>query len=104
MIYCLTCRQDRVRKGKDKKSKNIADLGEPQILVERHKDDPLDARHDHLDDLDEQLHPLLEDDHEGLDTVLRIHDILVWIRIRIGGSRPLTNGPGCGSGSFYFHH
>jgi hypothetical protein len=30
--------------------------------------------------------------------VLRIRDILVWIRIR--GSMPLTNG----SGSFYFHH
>jgi hypothetical protein len=30
--------------------------------------------------------------------VLRIHDILVWIRIR--GSMPLTNG----SGSFYFRH
>jgi hypothetical protein len=30
--------------------------------------------------------------------VLRIHDILVWIRIR--GSMPLTNG----SGAFYFHH
>ncbi len=30
--------------------------------------------------------------------VLRIHGILVWIRIR--GSMPLTNG----SGSFYFHH
>ncbi len=30
--------------------------------------------------------------------VLRIHDILVWMRIR--GSMPLTNG----SGSFYFHH
>jgi hypothetical protein len=26
----------------------------------------------------------------------------VWIRIR--GSIPLTNGSGCGSGSFYFHH
>ncbi len=37
-----------------------------------------------------------------LQTVLRIHDILVWIRIR--GSMPLTNGSGCGSGSFYFHH
>ncbi len=38
--------------------------------------------------------------------VLRIHDILVWIRIRIRGSMPLTNGSGsgCGSGSFYFHH
>jgi hypothetical protein len=32
--------------------------------------------------------------------VLRIHDILVWIRIR--GSMPLTNG--CGSGSFSIHH
>ena len=30
--------------------------------------------------------------------VLRIHDILVWIRIR--GSMPLTNG----SGSFYLYH
>jgi hypothetical protein len=30
--------------------------------------------------------------------VLRIHDILVWIRIR--GSMPLTNGSGC----CYFHH
>jgi hypothetical protein len=40
--------------------------------------------------------------------VLRIHDILVWIRIRmrIRGSMPLTNGSGFGSGcgSFYFHH
>ncbi len=37
-------------------------------------------------------------------TVFRIHDILVWIRIR--GSMPLSNGSGsgCGSGSFYFHH
>ncbi len=32
--------------------------------------------------------------------VLRIHDILVWIRIR--GSMPLTNG--FGSGSCYFRH
>ncbi len=32
--------------------------------------------------------------------VLRIHDILGWIRIRIRGSMPLTNG----SGSFYFRH
>ncbi len=32
------------------------------------------------------------------EPALRIHDILVWIRIR--GSMPLTNG----SGSFYFHH
>ncbi len=35
--------------------------------------------------------------------VLRIHDNLVWIRIRIRGSMPLTNGSrsgcGCGSGS-----
>ena len=34
--------------------------------------------------------------------VLRIHDILVWIRIL--GSMPLTNGSGCGSGSFDVHH
>jgi hypothetical protein len=39
---------------------------------------------------------------KGLKAVLRIHDILVWIRIR--GSMPQTNGSGCGSGSFYFHH
>ncbi len=34
-----------------------------------------------------------------LKAVLRIHDILVWIRIRIWirGSMPLTNGSGCGS-------
>jgi hypothetical protein len=32
--------------------------------------------------------------------VLRIHDILVWIRIRIRESMPLTSG----SRSFYFHH
>ncbi len=30
--------------------------------------------------------------------VFRIHDILVWIRIRIRGPMPLTNGSGCGSG------
>ena len=30
--------------------------------------------------------------------VLRIHDILVWIRIRIRGSMPLHNGSGFGSG------
>jgi hypothetical protein len=34
--------------------------------------------------------------------VFRIHDILVWIRIR--GSMPRTNGSGCGSGSCYFRH
>ena len=36
--------------------------------------------------------------------VLRIHDILGWIRIRIWirRSMPLTNGSGCGSGSCYF--
>jgi hypothetical protein len=28
------------------------------------------------------------------EAVLRIHDILVWIRIRIRGSMPLTNGSG----------
>jgi hypothetical protein len=31
--------------------------------------------------------------------VLRIHDILGWIRIRIRGSIPLTNGSGSGFGS-----
>ncbi len=36
--------------------------------------------------------------------VFRIHDILGWIRIRIRGSMPLTNGSGCGSGSFYAYH
>ncbi len=37
-----------------------------------------------------------------LKTVLRIHDILGWIRIRIRGSMPLTNGSesGFGSGSW----
>jgi len=35
-----------------------------------------------------------------LEAVFRIHEILVWIRIR--GSMPLTNGSGFGS--FYFHH
>ncbi len=34
--------------------------------------------------------------------MLRIHDLLGWIRIRIRGSMPLTNGSG--SGSFYFRH
>ncbi len=38
--------------------------------------------------------------------MLRIHDILGWIRIRIWirGSMPRTNGSGCGSGSCYFRH
>ncbi len=31
--------------------------------------------------------------------VLRIHDMLGWIRIRILGSMPLTNGSGSGFGS-----
>jgi hypothetical protein len=35
-------------------------------------------------------------------SVLRIHDILVWIRIR--GSMPLINGSGFRSGSRYFRH
>ncbi len=40
----------------------------------------------------------------GSRPVLRIHDILLWIRIR--GSMPLTNGSGsgCGYGSCYFCH
>ncbi len=33
----------------------------------------------------------------GYKAVLRIHDILGWIRIRIRGSMPLTNGSGSGS-------
>jgi hypothetical protein len=39
------------------------------------------------------------------DRVLRIHDILVWIQIRIRGSMPLKMDPdlsGYGSGSSYF--
>jgi hypothetical protein len=38
--------------------------------------------------------------------LFRIHDILVWIRIRIRGSMSLTNGSGfgCGSGFCYFRH
>jgi hypothetical protein len=36
----------------------------------------------------------------GCLSVLQIHDILVWIRIR--GSMPLTNGSGFGS--CYFRH
>ncbi len=41
-----------------------------------------------------------------LYAVFQIHDILVWIRIRIWicGSMPLTNGSGCRSGSYYFRH
>jgi hypothetical protein len=39
---------------------------------------------------------------EDFQAVLRIHDILLWIRIRIRGSMPLTNGSG--SGLFSFHH
>jgi hypothetical protein len=35
-----------------------------------------------------------------LMAVLRIHDILGWIRIRIRGSMLLTNGSGFGSGSW----
>ncbi len=37
---------------------------------------------------------------EALRPMLRIHDILGWILIRIRGSMPLTNG----SGSCYFRH
>ncbi len=40
----------------------------------------------------------------GRLAVLRIHAILMWIRIRIRGSLPLTDGSGFGSRSFYFHH
>jgi hypothetical protein len=34
--------------------------------------------------------------------VLRIHDILMWIRVRVRGSMPLAKG--FGSGSCYFRH
>ncbi len=44
----------------------------------------------------ERAHPALH----PLAAVLRIHDILGWIRIRIRGSMPLTNG----SGSCNFRH
>ncbi len=36
--------------------------------------------------------------------MFRIHDILVWIRIRIRGSMSLTYGSGFGSGFCYFRH
>jgi hypothetical protein len=50
---------------------------------------------------DNGIYPVLK---KYLEAVLRIPDILVWIRIR--GPMPLTNGSGFGSGcgSFYFHH
>ncbi len=40
------------------------------------------------------------------EPVLQIHDILLWIWIRICGSMSLTNGPGFGFGygSCHFHH
>jgi hypothetical protein len=37
-------------------------------------------------------------DFKTQEPVFRIHDILVWIRIRIRGSMPLTNGSGSGFG------
>jgi hypothetical protein len=40
--------------------------------------------------------------HKDFKAVLRIHDILVWIQIRICGSMLLTNGSGFGSESCYF--
>ncbi len=44
--------------------------------------------------------------HSGtvFQSVFRIHDILVWIRIRIHRSMLLTNGSGFWSGSCYFFH
>ncbi len=43
-------------------------------------------------------------DYQQMEAVLRIHDILGWIRIRIRirGPMPLTNGSE--SGSCYFRH
>jgi hypothetical protein len=38
--------------------------------------------------------------NHSAEAVLRIHDILGWIRIRIRGSMPLTDGSGSGSGSW----
>ncbi len=45
------------------------------------------------------VHPTQQDlgKQSTVQSVFRIHDILVWIRIR--GSMPLTNGSGFGSGS-----
>ncbi len=40
----------------------------------------------------------------GFQAVLRIHDILVWIWIRIFGSMHLTNRSGSGFGPCYFRH
>ncbi len=37
--------------------------------------------------------------YQGSSTVLRIHDILGWIRFRIRRSMPLTDGSGSGFGS-----
>ncbi len=65
----------------------------------------------HNEPLVEHRHPRWVDGYRHSDgdldyflLVLRIHDILV--RIRIRGSMPLTNGSGSGfgSGSFYCHH
>jgi hypothetical protein len=49
-----------------------------------------------------QLESLAEVHRMEKSSVLPIHDILVWIRIRIFGSIHLTNGSG--SGFCYFHH
>ncbi len=38
------------------------------------------------------------DRRSGFWSMMRIHEILVWIRIRIRGSMPLTNGSGFGTG------
>jgi len=40
----------------------------------------------------------------NFSAMFRIHDMLVWIRIRIRGSMPLINGFGSRSGSSYFLH
>jgi hypothetical protein len=45
------------------------------------------------------LHAVMSTSKDTQKAVLQIHDILVWIRIRIRGSMHLTNG----SGSCYFH-
>ncbi len=54
----------------------------------------------------EEKDPDPELNHENIHAVLRIHGILVWIRVRIliRGSMPLNNEFRPGSGSCYVPH
>jgi hypothetical protein len=79
-------------------------LAEMEVLFQREADGS-------LLNLTEAGPLLLLDDGFGGEilyfrSVFRIHDILVWIRIRIRGSVPLTNGSGSRfvSGSCFFRH